>query len=220
VNDEVLRKVKPLVLLRNIYLKEDDGVLSRRSRKAPALYYGEDSIYAMSEGNPRLLAGLLSELVDADNRKSADEVQISPEAQNRVLVAASHRTETGIKTYPVPYRQAKYSLSRLINSLGRYLSLELTGPNFNGDPIGSFIVDSETPTEVIESIRLGLLIGAFVYVGTSSSDIPSEVLGARVRLSHMLVPLYKLVFRNYRPIRLSTALRIVSSSQRSMLWME
>jgi hypothetical protein len=220
VHDEVLRKVKPLVLLRDVYLKEEAGSLYRRSRKTPALYYGEDSIYAMSEGNPRLLAGLLNELIDSETKKSSDGFQVGMETQNRVLLAASYRTEAGIKTYPVESGGSKFSLAKLVDYLGGYLQSELVGRTFNGDPVGSFIVDIETHPQLVESIRLGLLIGAMVYVGSSSSDIPSEVVGSRIRLSHMLVPLYKLVFRNYRPTRLSTAMRIVSSSQRSMLWVE
>jgi hypothetical protein len=220
VHDEVLRKVKPLVLLRDAYLKEESGSLYRRSRKTPAIYYGEDSIYAMSEGNPRLLAGLLNELIDSETRKSTVGIQISVEVQNKVLLAASYRTEAGIKTYPVESGGSKFSLGKLVDYLGGYLQSELLGRNFSGDPVGSFIVDNETHPQVVESIRLGLLIGALVYVGSSSGDIPSDVVGSRIRLSHMLVPLYKLVFRNYRPTRLSTAMRIVSSSQRSMLWAE
>jgi hypothetical protein len=222
IHDEVLRKAKPVVLLRNHFLKDDDfGTLQRRSRKRPApLYYGEDSIYNMSEGNPRLLAALLNELVDAGAGKFQEKKQISPEIQNRVLVSASYRTGAGIKTYPVGSTGKGFSLASLIDNLIEFLRSELVGRTFNGDPIGSFIVDNEVSSDLQGSISLGLLIGAFVYVGTSTSDVPSEVLGSRIRLTHMLVPSAGLVFRNYRSTRLSLALRVVSSGQRSLLWAE
>ena len=217
--DEVLRKAKPVVLLRNYFLKDESGVLHRRSRKRPApLYYGEDSIYSMSEGNPRLLAALLNELVDAGASRLRARKQISPEIQTRVLVSASYRMAAGIKTFPVGRKASRYSLGWLIQTLAEFLRTELVGRTFNGDPIGSFIVDNEISIELEDSIRLGLWIGALVYVGNSASDVPSEVVGSRIRLTHMLVPSEGLVFRNYRSTRLSLALRVVSSGQRSLLW--
>jgi hypothetical protein len=179
LRDETLRKVKPIALLRDVYLKGDTGVLLGRSRKNPPLYYGEDAIYAMSEGNPRLLAGLLNELVDADPQSIGSSTpRIRDEVQAKVLIGASQRMRTGIRTYPVPTGTNAASLSRLIDSLGDYLRAELLGPRFNPDPVGSFFVDQDVPADVVEAIRLGLLIGAFVHVGSSVSDIPISVVAA------------------------------------------
>lgn len=219
LRDETLRKVKPIALIRDVYLKEGPTVLFRRSRKNPPLYYGEDAIYAMSEGNPRLLAGLLNELVDTDPQNlGPSNPRIKDEVQARVLLGASQRMRTGIRTYPVPMGTNTASLSRLIESLGRYLGAELLGPRFNPDPVGSFFVDQDVPEDVVEAIRLGLLIGAFVHVGSSVSDVPISVVGSRIRLSYMLSPVYRLLFRNFREIRLTTALRTSASSQRSMFF--
>jgi hypothetical protein len=103
-----------------------------------------------------------------------------------------------------------------VDRLGYYLRGELLSGRFNADPVGSFIVDADVGPDVMAEIQVGLLIGAFVQVGSSISDIPTSVLGARIRLSHMLAPVYKLLFRNNREIRLTTALRISDSSQRLM----
>jgi hypothetical protein len=219
IRDEVLRKVKPIVLLRDTYLRDRPGGASRRSRKGAPLYFGEDAVYAMSEGNPRMLAGLLNELLDAETRPNvATGPRIRPEVQSRVLLAASQRMLSGIKTYPVGPEVRSTSLVRLVDLLGDYLKAEFAGPTFKADPVGSFMVDQDVPSDMLETIRIGLLIGAFVYVGSTLSDVPVSALGARIRLSHMLAPTYTLLFRNYREIRLSTALRISSSSQRSMFW--
>ena len=98
MRDESLRKVKPIVLLREAYLKDATDRLAHRSRKNALLYFGEDSIYAMSEGNPRLLAGLLNELLDVESRSAVDGAPlVRPDAQSRVLYAASQRVLTGIR---------------------------------------------------------------------------------------------------------------------------
>lgn len=211
--DEVLRKAKPIVLLRQAYLKgeiQDSRRLVRRSRKYPTLYYGEDTIYSMSEGNPRLLAGLLDDLFDAEPRQLfvSRSPRLRPETQARVLFAASQRVLTTIKAYPVPASKGKLTLADLIDQLGNFLSFELVGKTFNADPVGSFTVDDEIGPELRAEIATGLLIGAFVHIGSTISDVPVSVLGSRLRLSHMLAPSYRLLFRNFRPLRLSKILKL------------
>lgn len=213
LRDEVLRKIKPIVLIRDAFLREGPSRLYGRSRKASGLYYGEDAIYAMSEGNPRMLAGLLNELVDSETRPADGKPRIRPETQARVLSSASHRMQAGIRAYP-----AGSNLIRLVDTLGQYLNSELVGSTFKADPVGSFLVDKDVPQELLDTISIGLLIGAFVYVGSTDSDVPVSALGSRIRLSHMLAPVYRLSFRNFREIRLSTVLRISTSGQRPILW--
>jgi hypothetical protein len=217
IRDESLRKVKPIVLLREAFLKDSGGRVIRRSRKNPLLYYGEDSVYAMSEGNPRLLAGLLNELVDVERKGVPGRFPIvRPDAQSRVLHTASQRMMTTIKTYPLKWESRRFSLSRLINRLGLFLQSELVGRHFKPDPVGSFFVDEDVTREIEEEIRAGLLIGALVHVKTPEEDIPTSVMGSRIRLSYVLAPHFQLLFRNFREMRLSTALRIYSSSQRTL----
>ena len=222
IRDESLRKVKPIVLLREAFFKDArDRVTRSRSRKNPPIYYGEDSIYAMSEGNPRLLAGLLNELLDTDMKPLTSGSPLArPPVQSRILYLASQRTLTGIKTYPIRPGSRGRSLSALVDKLGRYLHSELLTPEFNADPVGSFFVDEDVSQEVLDELSVGLLIGAFVHVKSPQQDIPTSVLGSRIRLSYMLAPYYGLLFRNYREMRLSTALRISASSQRLMFWRE
>jgi hypothetical protein len=213
--DVCLRKIKPIVLIRDAYTGSH-----RRSRKNPILFFGEETIYAMCEGNPRLLAGLLNEILDIAVVSGAPNQtrRIPPSLQSRALHAASKRMRTVIRTYPLSsaIRRAE-SLASLIDRLGHFLHSELVQQEFQGDPSSSFTVDEDVRPEVIEEISLGLLIGAFVSV--DSSEVPSSVLGSRIRLSYMLSPYYGLLFRNYRGNRLSTALRITSSIQR-ILWAE
>lgn len=217
--DESLRKIKPIVLLRDAYLKDSGLKVVRRSRKNPPLYYGEDSIYAMSEGNPRLLAGLLNEILDfaplTTEQKKAFPL-VKPEAQSQVLYSASQRMLTGIKTYPLDRAGNARSLPSLVDKLGNFLHSELVLREFRADPVGSFFVDEDVPPSFEEALSLGLLIGAFVHVQSPHGDIPPSVTGSRIRLSYMLAPKYRLLFRNYREMRLSTAIRISSATQQLM----
>jgi hypothetical protein len=217
VRDESLRKVKPLVLLRDAFLHYDlRNRVTQRSRKNPQLYYGEDAIYAMSEGNPRLLAGLLSDLLDLQLKANGSKSpQIKPLEQSRVLASASQRSLAGIKAYPSRKKVPSRSLARLVDRMGEFLHSELVVRDFSPDPVGTFLIDPEVPKDILDEITVGLLIGAFVHVKSLESDIPRSIIGSRIRLSYMLSPHYQVLFRNYRDIRLSVALRVVASGQRS-----
>jgi hypothetical protein len=219
VRNESLRKIKPIVLLRDAFFKDlsERDQLTRRSRKNPAIYFGEDAIYAMSEGNPRLLASLLNDLLDGATSRDAPP-KIRPDVQSRILTLAAHRMLSGIKTYPIQGVPEARSLYRLLQRLGEFLYGELVTKEFKADPVGSFIVDDDTPPDVLGQLQIGLLLGALVHVRSNESDIPREVIGSRLRLSYMLAPAYRVLFRNYRDIRLTTALRIVASTQRTMFY--
>lgn len=217
VRDESLRKVKPLVLLRDAYLNyRNPNRVTARSRKNPQLYYGEDAIYAMSEGNPRLLAGLLSDLLDLQtNSNGSLSPQIKPLEQSRVLSAASQRSLAGIKAYPSRKAVPSHALARLVDRMGEFLHSELVVREFNPDPVGTFLIDPDVSKDTLDQITIGLLIGAFVHVRSQETDIPRSIVGSRIRLSYMLSPYYQLLFRNLRDIRLSVALRTTNSGQRS-----
>jgi hypothetical protein len=215
LRDETLRKIKPIVLVREAYLRDSHYRPLRRSRKNPSIYFGEDAIYAMSEGNPRLLAGLLNELLDIESRPNMGRSPlVRPESQSRVLHAASQRVLMGIKAFPTESGSRGRSLASLVEKLGRYLQDELLTRAFNADPFGSFIVDEAVSSEVLKQLSIGLLIGAFVHVKSPEQDIGTSVLGSKIRLSYMLAPHFRLLLRNQPATRLSTALRISASSQR------
>lgn len=211
--DECLRKVKPIVLLREAYFKGAER--EHRSRKSTILYAGEETIYAMSEGNPRLLAGLINELLDAMVTRSrpgfvgSGEPRMPREVQSKVLRGASSRMRSFIRAYPTQTGgRRKLHLAHLTEKLGDFLFNQLVGREFPGDPMGSFVVDNSIEPSLQEEVGRGLLIGAFVFVGKTPSDVPSSILGSRIRLTHMLAPEFRLLLRNYRGVRLSTALRI------------
>jgi hypothetical protein len=210
--DSSLRKIKPIVLIRNAY----QGPTGGRSRKRHLAYSGEEAVYAMSEGNPRQLAGLLSDLLDKRRVDPGGAIQlIDHRLQAEVLYEASRRALTGVKTYPVPFKEdQRTNLGSIVDLFGKFLNYELVGKLFTADPVGSFVVDSEVPREIVNEIEIGLLIGAFVSVG---KDPPASVVGARIRLSYMLSPRFRLLFRNNRWIRLSTLSKVMRTGRLNLL---
>src|SRR5581483_10624728 len=92
--DECLRKIKPIVLLRETYR----GAFKGRSRKRPTLYAGEEAIYAMSEGNPRQLAALINEMFNSLSPRDLERKfpKVPKPVQARVLATASKRMRAGI----------------------------------------------------------------------------------------------------------------------------
>jgi hypothetical protein len=98
--NEVIRKIKPILILRDAFL---DETLGRRPRKRTSLYAGEEAIYAMSEGNPRWLAGVVNDLVDVYlNRGVARGIPLIDAAmQDEVLGGASARMLAMVKHFPI-----------------------------------------------------------------------------------------------------------------------
>lgn len=216
LRDESLRKVKPIVLAREAFLKDAGSTIMRRSRKIPPLYYGEDAIYAMSEGNPRLLTSLLDNLLDIKQHHAPQRGPIiRRSAQARVLYAASLRMLTTVKSYPLKGGLRRVSLLYLVNRPGNFQGEELIGQEFKPDPVGSFFVDEDVKAEIMDEVATGLVIGALVNLGAhdQNEEFPSSVMGLRFRLSYVLAPAFQLLFRNYREMRLSTALRMLRWAQ-------
>jgi hypothetical protein len=130
--DQFFRKVKPIVLLRNTFGDESKG----RSRKAPALYVGREAIYAISEGNPRWLLGLLNDLVDLGEPRPGDHSgsSVGYTSQGRVLTNASVRFRALIKASPFKppeniVRAADHTLLGFVDLLGAYFQEALHNRN-------------------------------------------------------------------------------------------
>jgi len=204
--DEFFRKVKPIVLLRNEFADH----AKKRSRKAPALYVGREAIYAMSEGNPRWLLGLLTDLVDLGGRKSGPggRASLSYASQGRILTNAAVRLRALIKSSPFnPPKKMNaaggHTLLDFVEVLGGYFQSSLYNRAiFREEPIGSFEYPSEEPSVYTYMVSQLLEIGALVYVGSTAQDVPSTINGSRFRLSFMLAPLFRLPFRNLTAISL------------------
>jgi GTPase SAR1 family protein len=200
--NEFFRKAKPIVFLREAFLTSK---FNQRSRKSVTLYAGKQTVFAVSEGNPRLLLSLLNDLADAaDFTNSAAEgrIRVKFSKQAVVINATSRRFEQLIKATPVSFKSALTSKSLTIHELVTMLAAafreKLYGTDFPLDPIGSIRVIPGVPKYVLNTIKRGIEIGALVHIGKSPEDVPSKIINERFRLSFLLCPSYKLPLRNYK----------------------
>jgi hypothetical protein len=203
--DKFLRKIRPTVFLREAFWRPN----RIRSRKAPRLYWGKEVVYAMSDGNPRWLIGLLNDLLDAPRIENG---VISPRDQATVLSSASQRFELRIRTAvskkPPDSTKGPETIHELVEQMGLYFkSCLLADDTFPLDETGSVIVDEDTPLGVCVLVEKALEIGALVFVGDSADSIVRDIKGSRFRLTFMLAPKYKVLLRNGREVALRQVIR-------------
>lgn len=204
--NEFFRKAKPIVLLREAFLKPE---LERRTRKSVTLYNGKQAIFAVSEGNPRWLLSLLNDLSDVADYSSPIEngsIKVKPGKQAMVINAASRRFMALIKATPVArnaaYDSESITLYDFINNLAKIFESVMLGDEFPLDPIGSIRFGPKIPPFIEPIVKRAIEIGALVHIGKSPEDVPSGIINERFRLSFMICPSYKLPLRNYKDMAL------------------
>jgi hypothetical protein len=206
--DKFIRKIRPTVFFREAFWRPE----RLRSRKAPHLYWGKQVIYAMSDGNPRWLIGLLNDLVDRMNALSEDNRRMSERDQATVLSAASNRFDLLIRATVSRKEQPQTSeasrLHDLVEKLGEYFRSCLMEDVFPIDEAGSVLVEDDIPNEICELIEHALEIGALVFVGKTQDAVVQDIRGSRFRLTFMLAPAYRKLLRNGYEVGLRTALRV------------
>lgn len=219
LRDTFFRKIKPIVVLRNTFIKSK----GRRSRKIITAYAGKQAVFAMSEGNPRWLLGILSDLFDkwlvTDMRDpETGKPTLRYNDQARLLNVAARRFHTALSAVATGIPECRPdnspTLVALLDTIGKALQDVVLGIDFPIDPTGSFIVDEDVSPHVEQLLKRGVEIGAVIFVGKAQEDVPTEMRRSRFRLSFMLSPVYRLPFRNYPPVALSSLLsRIVDPHQ-------
>lgn len=206
--DQVLRKAKPLVLLRHTFLKID-GSGTRRSRKVPTIYSGENAIYDISEGNPRLLIGIVNDTLSKYHRKPSLR-QIPRATQASVLTSASKQFGDLIRSLPeatAVVNNTSVQLYTLLEQIGHYFFETMLLEPFTLDPSGSFFVDPATPEELHPMLKKAVYHGALVLVDPADDPFDSQLSGKRFRISYILAPSFKLPLRLYDSVPLSSCLR-------------
>ncbi len=200
LKDSVVRKVRPLVEIRNFYFSSDaSDKLRRVSRRALTPYCGARQLFAVSEGHPRwlkyTLASMLSFITAKGKIKIAD--------QNRELGNSLERIEARIRALPAE----QMSTHDLIDILGSFFAAQVLGPVFKPDPSLSFIVDDGVDRDVITCLEHALYIGAIIPMkGNIYNLFAKGLVGERFRLSNWLAPYYKLPLATGKPTNLSTIL--------------
>lgn len=212
LRDKFFRKVKPIVLLRRAFRRSG----RRRSVRVFTVYSGREAIYAISEGNPRWLTGVLTELYDRwlvsryqDRRTGRPRIKDNEQA--KALNSAARRFHASLAaaaSAAIAVDQATtLQLTQLLDRIGEGIAAGMLDVEFPIDPVGSFTVEEHWGSQGEQVLEKALELGAIVYVGRSEDDVPRHITGGRFRLAFLLSPLYKLPFRNYRAVQLGTLLR-------------
>lgn len=208
VKDSVIRKVRPLVEIRNYYMVSDeDSRLKRGSRKASAPYCGAKRIFAVSEGHPRWLKYTLAAMLT--NLTNGLEIRVVD--QGREIDNSVYRIDARIKALP----SKGASVSEFIKKLGEYFRDQVLGSDFRADPYLSFVVDEDVDEDVLGCLEQALYIGAVIPMKDDVFDILTRgLVGHRFRLSNWLAPLYKLPLLAGKATSLNSILRYSSRGPR------
>jgi hypothetical protein len=217
-----VRKIAPIVAVREFYRRPEIQNTPRgalRSRKTAVLYSGAESLFALTEGNPRWFIGIMDRLLDQQQAKS--ESRIPPPWQAEEARTAAERFQAMLATIPVP--QSSSSMPRLgvldtVEAVAEYFHEKIVRGPFKSDPPGTFYVDSQVNETILASLGRALNAGAIVYVPDRGPVIlPSlaDLRGKRFRISYLLAPLYGLPLRLGKPITLSTILAARNDQQES-----
>lgn len=224
--DKLIRKMKPLVMLRECFGFEDN----RRTRKFAHLYCGIDVLYGMSEGNPRRLRNLIDSLIrdglPNDWRKRLDKGTplIPQHLQAKILSAESHEFSMRIKTIPMYSAEGvnirDLSLFSLIDIIGNHFKDIFLSSPFSIDYPGSFYPTASTDNNIIKLVKIGLERGAFIYIGGSKEDVCRDIVNSRFRLSYIFSPKYRLLLRNYSEKSLDDCLKSNNSAKQLTMELE
>ena len=213
-----VRKVAPIIAVREFYLKatrDSESEVQLRGRKTAALYAGADSVFAITEGNPRWFIGLIGRWIAADG---AGPKQIPPPRQGKELMDAAQRFTATLRTIPAQGASgvSKMSVTQLIRLVGKHFHSEAVLGPFRPEPPGSFTVDSKAPAHVLDALEQALNVGAVVYVPDDDGQlILMSLKGKRFRLSYLLAPLYGFPIRLGKDVALSVILRKSESPERA-----
>jgi hypothetical protein len=213
----VIRKVTSLIAVRKEFRFFDElepGRLRsqryqfRRSRKRfSTLYAGASSLFAMVEGNPRWLIGIVNSLLDRPSLRGS----IRPTDQMQAVEQACSRFQAMLKSVPCPpvSRSRDYDgILGLLDAIGDYFFNEVVMKDFSPEPPGSFIVDESANDELIDSLGKALNTGAIIYVPSADDEWPiTNLRGKRFRLSYLLAPYYCIPLLLMSERNLSTILR-------------
>jgi hypothetical protein len=199
----LVRKITSIVAVRETYRSQPHligkGERIARSRKNPILYSGSDALFAIVEGNPRWLIGLMGPLL---RQYSESKKQVDRGLQTRAVATAANRFRALLRTIPflpgsefgsAGKKMASRGLLSLLDAVGEQFHRHVVVDAFKAEPVLSFVVDSNTSDNLLEALGRALNAGAIILVPDNSAEpITSAIKGKRFRLSYMLAAHYRL----------------------------
>lgn len=215
LRDSVIRKLAPIVAIREYFRAADDSGRELRSRKAETVYSGADSIFAASEGNPRWFIGIAEKLLGS---LSPPDLRVSPATQAREISNTAERFLSMLATIPVSgklLRNEDNPFQRLLDSIGEYFHARIVLDAFTPDPPLCFIVDESVGEQLAKRLEVLLNCGAIIYLPEPGEPFALKSLyQKRFRLSYLLATRYRLPLRLGKSIELS---RILGGSEKANL---
>jgi hypothetical protein len=198
-----IRKIAPLVAVREFFRSGDQSTAGRRSRKRAQLYVGAESIFAVSEGNPRWFIGIVGRMLD---RWEDKEQKVPDHVQADEMTKAAARFAAMLKTLPTDLNTSLGALS-VVKATARYLNRQVVMEEFRPEPPGTFVVDDKCSDELVRILGQALNAGAIIYI---PEDEGQKILGSlrsrRFRVSYLLAPLFGIPIRLGPQVSLSTIL--------------
>jgi hypothetical protein len=219
--DTVLRKLKPIAVLRKEYVSGAEGCgQALRSRNVVPVYHGWDLIWRLSEGNPRWLKGIFDEMV-AQMRDAPDlrrRPVVAYQVQAQVLRSAAERHAGYLRGLPEltfqDERGRRVALWPILERVAEFFHEQITKDDFSMDPVGSFVL--ETDPSVSERL-IGALRNAEFQGGIVAHDygehglVQTRMRGRTFRFTFLLAPMFGLLVRRLESLSLSACLAQIRS---------
>ncbi|MCY2994757.1 MAG: ATP-binding protein [Planctomycetota bacterium] len=206
-----IRKVTSIVAIREYFRPDSKKESSsskqrRRSVSVPTVYAGATSLFAMVEGNPRWLIGIVGNLLRDVSR---DSLRVDDSKQVREIMGSANTFRAMLKTILcAPVGGSRRGLLSMLDALGDFFARASIDEPFDPEPHCSFIVDSRSEEGTLRALGEALNAGAIVYApGIDDAGFVDSLRGKRFRLSYLLAPHYHFPLMLGREISLSEILR-------------
>lgn len=205
-----IRKVIHYVAVRGAYRPPDDG--GSPAKTSLVAYTGDPLLYALCEGNPRLLIGIVSSMLPF--REGG---RVPEEIQAGMYKEAIARLRSLLRTLGSRARSGQVGASvdggltvlQFLDRVGAYFKNFVLSEAFTRDPPGSFVVDTDSMTRFGHVIGAALNAGALIHVAEAGTRVLREMAdleGERFRLSYLLGAYHHLPLRLDRSVPLSVVM--------------
>ncbi len=181
------------------------------------MYTGADSLLTMCEGNPRITIGLFSVLI-SEYINSGKQVIPRPK-QAELLEITIVKYLSLLSAIPLKFSKRKKSIGSIVTLLemiGDYCEEDNLKGEFKPESLSTFRVNDEIDPKTIDALGNAINQGAFIMIEDKDKRRTyGDLRGARLRLSYLLCPRYKLPLTYGRVVGLNKILNSKSGEESS-----
>ncbi len=226
----IKRKINPLdphtndkIIAKSIFLKYKTEATFRlvykdRTRKQPPIHYGLPYIFDICDGNPRLVIGLIDEIIQSSKYKQGASKSISKQEQSQIIFEASEKYYNVILNHPdatINTTNGEINLANdILDKIGRYFQDKLLKDSFSKNIPSTFRIDQDINQKYLKLLETGLSLGAIIYLDPIESLSNKGIIDKRFRLSGFLAPKYKIPpSRVSSEVKLSSIFKVINTKQ-------